>query len=450
MNTVLIIDDDPVVNTLLKNLLGKSGYDVVTTTNGEEGLRMARLKEPSLVITDFEMPGLSGLEVLQQLVSQYPGLPVIMLTCHSDVSLTIKSIQAGAYDYIEKPIQPRKMLEAIRHGIEVFEQSKKITDRVPATVRYILEDNILAGKSLRIREIVKNIGRISTTRMPVLIHGESGTGKTEVAHLIHYSGVTQSAPLVIFQTDIIAPEKIDEELIGYHTDAFDRKRRSKEGALLRAGEGSILLKEFHMLPLSTQMTLSRILEQQEILVPGIDEPVPFRARVISTLSSDPEELLRKGHIFPDLYYQIKVFKLTLPPLRSRIDDIEELTAHYLDKQNRKLAKSVKRLEEGILEVFKAHHWSGNLREMENAISQAIVLSRGEVLEKEHIRIFLNQEEQLPQSKACKETLEEVERNYIQQVLETVHWRKVEAANILGISRPTLNAKISKFKLREPE
>jgi DNA-binding NtrC family response regulator len=450
MKSVLIIDDDPVVTTLLRNLLEKSGYQAITASNGEEGLRLTRIKSPDLVITDFEMPGMSGLEVVKELCSQAPGLPVIMLTCHSDVSLTIKSIQAGAYDYIEKPIQPKKMLEAIRNGIQVTEQSRKIEEKVPIQVRKILEDNILAGKSQRIREIVKNIGRISTTRMPVLIHGESGTGKTEVANLIHYSGITRDAPIVTLHCDTMRHEMVEETLIGYHSDAYERKRRTREGLLVRAGEGSMVIFEFHLLPLPTQLTLSRILEQQLIQIPGHPEPIPFKARIIAAIGSDPEVMLKEGKILPELYYRLKVFNLQLPPLRLRSDDIEELTAFYLEKQNRKLAKNVKRLEQGTLELLLAYPWPGNLRELENTISQAIILSRGDVLEKEHVRMYLQKEELPSAGLSMSGTLEDMERVYIRKVLEEVAWRKGDAANILGITRPTLNAKIERFKLREQE
>jgi len=450
MKTVLIIDDDPVVTTLLKNLLEKSGYNAITTKNGEEGLRLTRLKSPDLVITDFEMPGMSGLDVLQELVSQFPGLPIIMLTCHSDVSLTIKSIQAGAYDYIEKPIQPKKMLDAIRNGIQVSEQSRNIEEKVPVQVRKLLEDNILAGKTARIREIVKNIGRISTTRMPVLIQGEPGTGKTEVANLIHYSGITKNSPLKVLHCDTMLPDKVDEELIGYHSDAFDRKRRTKEGLLINAADGSILIHEFQLLPMTTQLTLSRILDQQLVHMPGLTDPIPFKARIIVTIGHDPEVLLKEGRILPELYYQLKVFSIQLPPLRSRIEDLEELTSYYLEKQNRKLAKSVRQLEQGTFELLMAHSWPGNLRELENAISQAIILSRGDVLEKEHLRMYLQKEKSSQDTVSTTGTLEEIERVYIQKVLQEVGWRKGDAAVILGISRPTLNAKIERYGLREHE
>jgi two-component system, NtrC family, response regulator AtoC len=448
MKTILIIDDDMVVITLLKGFLIKSGYAVSTATNGDDGLRVARLKNPDLVITDYEMPGISGLELVQELVKLYPGLPVIMLTCHSDVSLTIQSIQAGAYDYIEKPIQPQKMLEAIRNGLEVAEQRNRIGGKVSLPVRKIIEDNILAGKTPRIRDIVKNIGRISMTRMHVIIQGESGTGKNQLANLIHYSGITRDDPMVVLHCDAIDPEGIEEELFGFHTSAYDKKRRSKTGLLSAAGEGTLLINEFQLLPLRIQQILSRVIEDKKIPIPGMSEHIPFNARIIACTHQDAEGLVKSGAILRELYYHLKIFFIDLPPLRLRLDDIEALIEHFLDKLNRKLAKHVTRLEEGTLELLMSHSWAGNIRELENAISQALILSRGDVLEKEHIRMYLHDAPVQTTTSRLDGSLESIERRYILQVLEEVSWRKGEATRILGISRPTLNAKIERYNLKE--
>lgn len=448
MKTILIIDDDLVLNSLLRNMLTKSGYEVITTTNGEDGLRLTKLKDPDLVITDFEMPGLSGLEVVKDLAKNYPGLPVIMLTCHSDVSLTIKAIQAGAYDYIEKPIQPQKMLTAIRNGLQVSEQNRQIDQKTSFPVRKILEDNILAGKTPRIREIVKNIGRISMTRMSVLILGENGSGKAQVANLIHYSGITSDHPLIVINCEVTTAEIIEHELIGYTKGAFENAKRDKTGKLVLAGEGTIVLNEFHLLPLTVQQKLFRIFDDQMVYVAGSDEVIPFKARIIATSSTNMDRLLEEGSVLPELYYQLKMFYIDMPPLRNRPEDIPELINHFLDKHCRRLSKSVTKIEAGTLELLQKHNWPGNIRELENAVTQAIILSRGDILEKEHIKQYLNKQAIIP-AEHQNITLEEMEKYHILKVLKDVQWNKLAAVRILNISRPTLYSKMEKYQIKGP-
>ncbi len=446
MKSILIIDDDLVVNSLLRNMLTKVGYEVITTTNGEDGLRLTKLKNPDLVITDFEMPGITGLDVVKDLTKNVPGLPVIMLTCHSDVSLTIKSIQAGAYDYIEKPIQPQKMLDAIRNGLQVSEQNRQIDQKMPFPVRKIIEDNILVGKTLIIREIVKSIGKISMNRYSVLITGETGSGKAQVANLIHYSGVTNEHPLIVVNCEVTPAEDIEHELIGYSKGAFDKAKRNKTGKLVLAAEGTVILNEFHLLPITVQHKLFRILEDGLVYIPGDEDPVPLKARIIGISSADLDKLVGNGTILSELYYQLKVFYIDLPPLRNRTEDIPELIDHFLDKHCRRLAKSVSKLEAGTLELLQKHHWPGNLRELENAITQAIILSRGDTLEKNHLKKFLLKQVAIPIEKQ-NITLEEMEKIYIIKVLKSVRWNKQAAVRILDISRPTLYSKLEKYDIK---
>lgn len=446
MKHVLIIDDDKVLLTLLSSFLKKSGFDVTTATEGNEGLKKIKLKNPDLVITDFEMPGLSGLEVVKGIVNNYPGLPVIMLTCHSDVSLTIKSIQAGAYDYIEKPIQTKKLLEIINNGIQASQRVHSLKEKVAFPVRKIIEDNLLVGNTPAIRDIVKNIGRISMHKMSVLITGDKGTGKERAAHLIHYSGITRDQPFITVNCETTDEEKLEQELFGYYEDTSPDSKKNKPGKFELSNEGTLYIKEFHLMTLHLQNKILKVINENQFEKPGIEITAPFKARIIASTSANIDELIENGTILSQLYYYLKVFTIHIPALKYRIDDLPELIDQLIDKLNRKLFKNIKGVEDSVISLLKSHTWPGNITELENTIAQAIVLSKGSVLEKEHFKKHLNSYKKVP-DEIVKVPLEKIEKEHIQKVLEMVNWIKQDAATILNISRPTLNAKIKKYNIK---
>ena len=446
MKKILIIDDDEIILIMLSSLLRKSGYDPITASDGESGLIMAKNRKPDLVITDYSMPGISGLDVVQDLARSNPGLPVIMLTAHGDVSLTIKSIQAGVYDFIEKPINPKELIETIKNGIQVSNQSKSLSEAISFTARKAIEDNLLAGKTPVMREIFKNIGRISLNKMSVLITGETGTGKEQVARLIHYSGVTRDHPLVVVNCNAANEELLSQELFGFGEE--DNSRKNKKGKLEQAGEGSVLIDEISTLSYNLQSRLLRVLQEMTLMKPGNETPVPVNARIIATSGKNLEELAESGEILKELYYQLKVFNIVLPPLRDRLDDIPELTTHILRKLNRKLNKNIVKLEDGLMDLLKNYDWPGNVRELENVLTQAVILSRSDVLEKSHIHLNIKEKTSDQNKKKHLVSMMEVEKEHILRVLNILDWNKQEAARILDITRPTLNTKIEKYQLHK--
>jgi DNA-binding NtrC family response regulator len=446
MKKILIIDDDEIILIMLSSLLRKSGYEPMTASDGESGLVMAKNRKPDLVITDYSMPGISGLDVVQDLSRSNPGLPVIMLTAHGDVSLTIKSIQAGVYDFIEKPINPKELIETIKNGIQVSNQSKSLSEAISFTARKVIEDNLLAGKTPVMREIFKNIGRISLNKMNVLITGETGTGKEQVARLIHYSGVTRDHPLVVVNCNAATEEQLSHELFGFGDQ--DNSRKSKKGKLEQAGEGSIYIDELSNLSFNLQSRLLRVLQEMTLIKPGNEAPVPINARIIASSSKNLEEMAESGEILKELYYQLKVFNIVLPPIRDRLDDIPELTTHILNKLNRKLNKNIVKLEDGLMDLLKSYDWPGNVRELENVLTQAVILSRSDVLEKSHIHLNIKEKTSDQKKKKYLVSMMEVEKEHILQVLNILDWNKQEAAKILDITRPTLNTKIEKYRLQK--
>ncbi len=450
MKTILVIDDDKMILMILKQTLSKEGYRVSTAASGEEGIAMLASSNTDLVLTDYMMPGMSGIEVLNVIKQNQPLLPVIMLTGHGDVALTIKAIQLGAVDFIEKPIHSKELIEIIKRALEISEQNKSISQPFTKDTRKVIEENSLIGKVPVMREIFKNIGRVSLNRISVLITGETGTGKELIAKLVHYSGITRDFPFSVVNCSALNDEALERELFGYEKDAFPGATENKRGKFETAGEGTIFLDEISNLSDHVQIKLFRVLQEMEFEKPGLSEPLPLKARIIASTNKNLEQLIAEGRFREELYYRLKVFTIELPPLRKRKDDINDLTYFFIQRFNRKLQKNISQVGEGVFEKLKSYNWPGNIRELENSILQAMIIVRGNVLEKDSFSIPQNPTENEVESLSISAltTLDEVEKTYIKQVLYHVKWNKVDASRILGISRPTLNAKIEKYEIRQ--
>lgn len=446
MKKILIIDDDDFIRKMLANVVQKAGYEVIEAPDGETGLKFVDLKYPDLVITDYKMPGISGMEVLTEVVRQHPGLPVIMLTAFGDVSLTIKAIQTGAYDYIEKPIKNRELLETIHNGIEASVQSKSLSRIIAPEARKAIEDSLMAGKTPAMREIFKNIGRISLTKVNVMITGESGTGKEQIARLIHYSGVTREHPFYVVNCSSMNEDLLQSEIFGFSGLDQNGVANDRKGKIELAEEGTLFLDDFQELPLNMQQILFRALQNNEYYKPGVPNPVQIKCRIISATKHNIESYISEERFLNDLYLRLRVFTIHIPPLRERIEDIPELLQNLLQKLNRKLGRHVVKVEDGLVEMLKKYNWPGNIRELENVLTQAIILSQGDVLAKKNIILNLSNNLQNYETEARLVPLSEIEKEHISHVLNAVNWNKMEASGILEITRPTLNAKIEKYGL----
>ena len=450
MEKILIIDDNKLILRSLKESIIKMGYTTLEAEDGETGLNLVRTEHPDLVITDFQMPGIDGLEVLSKIRKLNISLPVILLTGYGDVVLTIKSIQLGAFDFLEKPIDPVKLKSTIQFALNSVKVSNSLNEvlHVDASSEHMLEDNILVGKTPQMKEIFKNIGRISLSKVNVLIQGETGTGKELIARLVHYFGITINQPLVVVNCSALTESLLESELFGHVKGSFTGSIRDKKGKFELAGEGTILLDEISEISLNTQVKLLRVIQELEFERVGGEDVIPMKARIITATNRNLETLIKEGKFREDLYYRLKVFTIDLPPLRERKEDIRDLVIHFLYKLNKRFNRNVVKIGDGVIEMLKAHDWLGNVRELENTILQAIVMSKSDVLEKENITLNFRHQpnghvvQDIPQFRS----LSELEKYHIKRILDEVNWNKQEASHILDITRPTLNAKIEKYDL----
>lgn len=450
MEKILIIDDDRLVRRIIKETLSKVGYAVVEAEDGESGLLSVRSEHPDIVITDYQMPGINGLKVLSEIRKLKINLPVILLTGYGDVVLTIKSIQLGAFDYLEKPINPAQLKTTIQNAINSVKSSNKLEEIINKEVstESMNQENILIGKTLQMKEIFKNIGRISMNKVNVLILGDTGTGKELIARLIHFSGTSRDKPLVVVNCSALTETLLESELFGHVKGSFTDSIRDKKGKFELAGDGTIFLDEISEISLNTQVKLLRVIQELEFEKVGGETPMPMRARIITASNRNLEKLIEQGKFREDLYYRLKVFTISLPPLRERKEDIGDLVIHFMNKLNKRFNKKVNKIGDGVLEMLLQHPWYGNVRELENTILQAIIMSKNDVLEKENITLNIRLSDNVQKDIETSEfrSLADLEKAHIKRILDEVKWNKIEASRVLDITRPTLNAKIEKYNL----
>ena len=452
MEKILVVEDDKITRRIIREILSKSGYEVFEAEDGAQGLEAFKANKPDLVLTDYQMPVMNGLRVLSEIRNLQPAVPVIMLTGFGDIALIIKSIQLGAFDFLEKPINTPQLKEVVASALNSVISSKKhdqvLTEGISIDKK--IQENILIGRSPQIKDIFKNIGRVSLNKVNILIEGESGTGKELIARLIHYSGITRDKPLVVVNCSALTETLLESELFGHEKGSFTGSLKTKKGKFELAEDGTIFLDEISEISPNTQVKLLRVIQELEFERVEGETTLPMQARIIAATNKKLEKLIEEGKFREDLYYRLKVFTVQLPPLRERREDIKDLTIHFLTKLNKRFNKNVTKIGDGVIEMLQQHTWPGNVRELENTIMQAIVMSKNDVLEVENIKINQRATEgsQEFNQKFELRSLADIEKDYIKRVLDEVRWNKIEASRILEITRPTLNAKIEKYKLEQ--
>ncbi|MCF6268326.1 MAG: sigma-54 dependent transcriptional regulator [Melioribacteraceae bacterium] len=446
MNKILVIDDDQSIRETLYNFLKREKYETASAENGEKGLELIKTINPDLVISDIRMPGMSGLEILEKAKEYNPNINFIMITAHDDMQTTVEAMQKGAFDYIEKPLEIDRLRLTIRKALE----NKKLSDTLEAlveesSVQYELK-NVLIGKASVMKGIYKKIGQISNNRVTTLIQGESGTGKELVVKAIHYSGITKNEPFVAVNCTALTESLLESELFGHVKGAFTGSIRDKKGKFELAGEGTLFLDEISEISPNLQIKLLRILQEKEFEKVGGEKPLPMNARIITATNRNLQKLVDEGKFREDLYFRLKVVTIEIPPIRERTDDIPLLVNHFLKKINNELHKNVFKVSDDVMKMLVDHYWVGNVRELENTLMQAVVLSKSDVLEKENVLLRKSDKIHGEFDDITKYSLADVEKNHIKLMLEAVKWNKPLAAKHLGISLPTLYSKIENFKI----
>ncbi len=448
MEKILIIDDDQSIRDTLTNYLKKKNHEIFSAENGEEGLEKVKQHHPDLVISDIRMPGMNGLEMLKLIKAYDEHINVIIMTAFDDMQSTVKAMREGAYDYIEKPIELERLKVSIKRALENKHLSEQLASFTPNDEEEYDVENILIGKTQKMKEVYKKIGQVSSSNVTVLILGESGTGKELVARAIHYSGLTKDKPFIAVNCTALTESLLESELFGHVKGAFTGSIRDKKGKFEIAGEGTIFLDEVSEISPNIQVKLLRVLQEREFERVGGETLIPMKARVIAATNRNILQLVKDGRFREDLYYRLNVVLIELPPLHERIDDIPLLVKHFLTRINQKLHKNVVKVPEEVMEMLKNQYWVGNVRELENTLMQAVVLTSGDVLSKENILLRNDESEAVGNNNLANLSLSEIEKIHIQRVLDAHNWDKQKVSEILGISMPTLYSKISSYQIKQ--
>jgi DNA-binding NtrC family response regulator len=443
MRSVLIIDDDPLIRKTLSGHLSKQGFDVQLAEEGEEGVRKFREFGPDVVILDVRLPDLDGIEVLRQIRDLNKKTYVLMMTAYDDMKTTVEAIKLGAFEYLVKPLNYIDLDLTVAKAFQVRALEQKVSYLVEERQKEYTIDNII-GRSPLIREVFKLIGSVANTRTNVLIQGESGTGKELVAKAIHYNSPYRDEPFIVINCSAISDTLLESELFGHAKGAFTDAVSETKGKFEIAGKGTLFLDEIGDVSPSLQSKLLRVIETRDFMKVGGEKIMKTEARIIAATNHDLKALIDKGQFREDLYYRLKVVEIFLPPLRERKEDIPELVAYLMEKINRELRRNVRKIPPEVMAVLQDLPWRGNVRELENALTRAVILAKGDVILKENLPLESAEKKLFPSDLV---PLREVERNYIQHVLDAAQGSKTRASQILQISRPTLDKKIKEYRLR---
>jgi len=445
MPRLLIIDDAVSLTRELSLFFKSRGYETITAGTLAEGVESFEEQRPSFVICDVRLPDGTGIDALRRIRAIDPAAYVIMITAFQDMQTTIQAMQLGAFDYIHKPFDPLELDIVISKARE-NQRLHHAVRRLEAERGEPSAEHTLIGKSKAILEIYKTIGVVSVSNATVLVTGESGTGKELVARAIHHNA-SPKEPFISVNCSAIVETLLESELFGHEKGSFTGASARKLGKFELAGKGTIFLDEVGDMAQALQTKVLRVLQEREFTRVGGWETLRTEARVIAATNQDLQTMVETGGFREDLFYRLKVIHVRIPPLSERRDDIPLLVEHFLKKINRDVHKEVFKVPDEVMGRLKTYEWRGNVRELENVLTRAVVLSKGEVLELPG----LDEPVTLPRANGygySLRRLEDVEAEHIQRVLDSVEWHQGRACDVLGISRPTLRKKIRDYKLKE--
>ena len=443
---ILIIDDEDSIREYLSMMLEREGYEVTASEDGKKALRLNTKKAHDVVITDIQLPGISGLDVLTTLRETDPTIPVIIITGHSSQESAIEALNIGAFYYLLKPVSNEELKQVVRTALQMRRLRDENTDLERAL--HPTGKREMVGESGGIASVFDLIDRVAKTSSTVLLHGESGTGKELVAQAIHARSARSEKRFVSINCGALPETLLESELFGHVKGSFTGAIRDKKGLFVVAEGGTFLLDEVSETSTAIQVKLLRVLQEREVVPVGGTKPTKVDVRVIAATNADLEKAIEEGRFRKDLYYRLNVIPITIPPLRERREDIPLLVEHFLNR----FAGGAKRVSDDAMEILSSYDWPGNVRELENIIERAVILEDGDAVTAESLNVSIFPERLRKQARTASDselgvsgvTLDELERRYLLQTLEAAGWKKKNAAEILGINPSTLYRKLQRY------
>jgi len=440
---LLIVDDDTKALRLMTSAIERAGATVGAAASGEEGLEMAANSDYDLMITDVQMPGIDGIELMRRVKDLIPDMETIVVTGHGDIPLAVRAMKEGAYDFITKPFADiRQVVTAAERALEKAVLQNRI-EELESHIRGMDKFESLVGSSPQMQNVYKWISQVAPTESTVLIHGETGTGKELVARAIHARSNRANGPFIAVNCGTLAESLLDSELFGHLKGAFTGAHSTKIGLFEAANGGTIFLDEIDSTSHHTQLGLLRVLQDKEIRPVGSVSTKTVDVRVIVCSQKDLFKLAEEGKCREDLYYRISSLPIALPPLRERMGDIPLLSKHFLEAFCKRASKQIDGFSPEAMDLLTSYRWRGNVRELENVIKQAVLFSKKAIIERSDLAKLIEKKGST-RTKQTIETLDENEREHILRALRSAGDNKVLTAKMLGIQRGTLYKKMKKY------
>lgn len=459
---ILLIEDDPAIVMTLRRVLSEEGHHVLVETRGDTGLQRARDTELDVVLTDMKLPGLNGLELVRDLHQAMPRLPIILMTAHGTTETAIEATKSGAYDYLVKPFEMPELLGLVGRAVA----SRRLMTEPVQLGGAAQSTSVLVGNSRQMQAIYKEIGRIASKPVNILIRGETGTGKELIARAIYQHSDRATAAFVAINCAAIPETLLESELFGHERGAFTGAEMRRIGRFEQADHGTIFLDEIGDMTPGTQVKLLRVLQEKSLQRLGGKDTIPVDVRVIAATHRDLEAAIRQQQFREDLYYRLSVVVLNLPPLRERREDVPELVRFFLRKYGAELGVADPSIHTDALELLKTQSWPGNVRELENVVRKVLLLAQDYTITAEHVGRALTRvvPQVNPGNKSLRDFVDELltaaqrgelddaharlaqaaEKELFSRAIELAHGNQAKAARWVGVSRLTMREKLHQF------
>jgi len=449
---ILIVEDEENERTGLAELISAWGYRTEIAGDGAEGLEKIETFDPGIVVTDLKMPRMDGMELLEKISHRPEEIAVILLTAQGSIDAAVAAMKLGAYDFIEKPVNPTRLRNILQNAAR-----QRGTERELEVTRRMLRDTgqmgLLVGASKKMQEVFHLVELVAPSTASVLITGESGTGKELVARTIHDLSPRKQKAFVAINCAAIPETLIESEIFGHEKGAFTGALERRTGCFELAEGGTLLLDEIGEMPIATQAKLLRVLEDRKLRRLGSKVETTVDVRVLAATNKVPEDAVAQGQLRNDLFYRLNVFNINMPPLREHKDDIPDLVHSLLKDMCAKHNRQARTVADSVMQIFQQHSWPGNVRELRNTLERAVIVCESGMIEPRHLppgfgnvipRPVISEANAVRVSVGT--TVDEAEKQLILKTLEATHNNKTRAAEILGISLKTLHNKLKEYRM----
>ncbi len=448
---IIICDDEKEILRYLKKILQSHGFSVDTYGEGQtllDRLEADSAYAPDLLVQDIHMSGINGVEILKRVRLLRPELPVVIMTAFGSIDSAVETIKLGAYDYITKPFPKEKLLGVLEKALEretLLKENRRLKDEL---IRNTAPGEIIFVSS-KYRAVYDMTLQVAGSEANILIQGESGTGKELIARAIHFNSARREQRYLTINCAALNDTLLESQLFGHLRGAFTGATTTQKGLLEAADGGTLFLDEIGDMTLALQAKLLRAIQEREFIPVGSTAPMRTDIRIVAATNKDLGREVRTGRFREDLYYRLNVITIQPPPLRERREDVEPLARHFLAKFARRMKKTVDTITGDALQILTEYHWPGNIRELENIIERAIILARDNRITADLLPISRSDIVPSPMNGDGKDSLESIERNHITWILKKTGYHKSRTAEILGVTRKTLDRKISDYSLTIP-